>query len=191
MRDSSKPPTRPRSRTFVIWVLALVVAGASYGNDSAAERVARWRAALDVAEAAAVERRWAAAEAAVATVISEADTADRRGLLYVRAIDLLGDVRRGEGRGAEAATLYATAIPLWERVLGPGQPRIAVTLHNLGATRLELGDAGEAAVAFRRALSIFASTLGPESTEAQGTNRGLLLAERQAAAQRAATTGSE
>lgn len=191
MRDSSTPPTFPRRRTFVVCLLALFVAGASNGSESGAERVARWRAALDVAEVAAAERHWAAAEAALAAVIGEADTADRRGLLYVRAIDLLGDVRRGEGRAAEAAALYATALPLWERVLGPGQPRIAVTLHNLGAMRLELGEAGEAAVAFRRALSIFASTLGPESTQAQGTKRALRVAERRAADQRAETTGSE
>jgi len=122
-----------------------------------AERVQRWRSALDAAESARTADRPAEAKAIYRELLAEAD-ADAPpppAMLLARAVDGLADVERVAGSLAEAATLYERALPLWRRVLGPDQPRVATTLQNLAMVRLELGDTAQAAAALREALAIW------------------------------------
>jgi len=78
-------------------------------------------------------------------------------------------VHRLEGRPARAVDLYLRSIEIWESVLGPGQPRLATSLHNLGVTYLALDRPDEAAPLWRRALAIWETTLGPDSPQARNT----------------------
>ena len=109
-------------------------------------------------------------------------TADE-GLLYARALEGLGDVRRVQQRFAEAEELYARAVPIWERLLGPEQPRLAVTLHNLGTVRWELGRCEPARQALLRAETIWARQPSAEPSRAAATTAALeAVRERCAAA---------
>ena len=66
------------------------------------------------------------------------------------------------GRAAEAEPLYARALALKEKLLGPEHPDVAVTLNNLAVLLKALGRRDEAAEAYRRALAIFEATLEPQ-----------------------------
>ena len=77
----------------------------------------------------------------------------------------------GKPRPARAAELYLRSIELWEGLLGPRQPRLATSLHNLGAVYLALDRPDLARLHWRRALDIWEATLGPDSPEALNTRR--------------------
>ncbi len=70
---------------------------------------------------------------------------------------------------------YRRAASLWVELLGARQPRLAVTLHNLGATLLDDGQIAEARTMLERALAIWSAS--PSSTaEAENTRRLLARA---------------
>lgn len=105
-----------------------------------------------------------------------ADLALRLGepnLLRARAVDRLADLDRLEGRFDDAGARYERSAEMWRVLLGEQQPRLAVTLHNLGAVRLAQGRLDDADRAFRAALPIWESTLGADSAEAANTRTAL------------------
>lgn len=157
-------------------LVLIVVSGAVWGGEGRAQRVRELRA--DLARAEQLARQ----DAPRAEVVFRAalDEAEHHGstLLLARALDGLAAASRAAGRLDEAASLYTRVIPLWEELLGSQQPRLAVSLHNLGAVHLKRREPGRAAPLFRRALSIWTLALGPDSPQAANSRRALELAVR-------------
>jgi len=143
---------------------------------SSAERAARyaeWRARLDGADRATREGNWEDARASLASVLGEARELQDRSLLLARALDGMGAVSAHAGALADAAGYYDEAAALFSELLGPRQPRVAVTLNNLGSVYRELDRSSEARAAFQRALDIFEQSLGPECDGAVNARRAL------------------
>jgi tetratricopeptide (TPR) repeat protein len=138
-----------------------------------AELLDDWRSRLDSAEELASGGKADQAEALYLDLLDEAARAENEGLLVARAADGLADLYRMGGRHTEAAALYRRSAVMWERLLGPRQPRLAVTLHNLGTVCLELGLAEEAERHLVRALAIFEESYGVDSPQAENSRRAL------------------
>ena len=132
-----------------------------------------WRARLDAAEELSRQKQTEQAEALYRDLLDEAARRESEGLLVARAADGLADIYRIEGRSAEAAELYRRAAEMWERLLGPRQPRLAVTLHNLGTVCLKLGESTEAEQHLNRALAIWEESYGIDSPQAENSRRAL------------------
>ena len=140
-------------------------------GETRAELSARLSGLLDQAHEASTERRFDQAETLYRQVLDEVDSLASRSIQLARATDGLADVLRESGRLEEAEPLYVRAVGLWEVLLGPRQPRLAVSLHNLGVVRLELGRPAQAAPSLERALDIWSESYGPESVQARNTRR--------------------
>jgi tetratricopeptide (TPR) repeat protein len=132
-----------------------------------------WRATIGEAEELAGRDETDRAEALYRALLDEAEREQNEGLLVARAADGLADLYRKEGRHAEAAPLYRRSAAMWERLLGPSQPRLAVTLHNLGAVCLKLGEADEAERHLERVLAIWQESYGVDSPQAENSRRAL------------------
>jgi len=172
------------------WLLLGVPATAAGIPEASRERAARlhgWRAALAAAERARDAGRWGEAERIYSGLVREARDAGDEGLLTARAIDGLADTCRGAERLEEARRLYAESAVMWERLLGPDQPRLATTLHHLGLVEWRLKRRDEASRHLSRALAIFESALGRASPEARNTRR---LLDRVYEPAEAETTGT-
>lgn len=163
----------------LVWLLAPPAPAQHMPSSSKprAERHAAWRALLDAAERAMIARDWDAAESAFASVIDDARAADDGGLLLARALDGLASLRHATGRLQEAGELYRESAKLLERALGPGQPRLALTLHNLGVVYVEQERFDDAREPLERALLVFEKTIGADSPQAESTRHVLGVAE--------------
>jgi tetratricopeptide (TPR) repeat protein len=135
-----------------------------------------WRAKLDAAEELSREEKAEKAETIYRELLEEAAREKNEGLLVARAVDGLADLYRSEGRSEEAAELYRRSTAMLERLLGPRQPRLAVTLHNLGTVCLALGEPREAELYLQRALAIWEESYGAESPQAENSRRALRIA---------------
>ncbi|HXV77234.1 MAG TPA: tetratricopeptide repeat protein [Candidatus Polarisedimenticolaceae bacterium] len=142
-------------------------------SEEGAARQESWRLALERADRAVSERRWDEAERLFAAVVDESEAADVSGMMRARALDGLADLHQRASRHEQAARLYGEAATMWERLLGPSQPRLGLTLRNLGVCYVALGRADEARLAFERALAIFERAFGPSSAEVARTRRML------------------
>jgi len=140
---------------------------------SRAEMQDAWREQIRLAEKALRQERFDEAESAFRDLLEQAASADDEGLLVARAVDGLADICRDQGRFPEAAELYRRSASMWERLLGPSQPRLAVTFHNLGAVYLSMGDRQSAKSSFERALAIWTEVYGEESSQAENSKRAL------------------
>ena len=167
---------------FTLGIFAATALAIAYplppGSRDRAEQYELWRAAVDKGERAMAEGRWSEAEAAFVRVIEESRAIDDRGLLLARAVDRLGDLRRRDERWQDAERLYLEAAALWERHLGPMQPRLAITLHNLGVVYIGQERYEQARTTLLRALDIVENTLGPEADQAADTRLALQATER-------------
>jgi tetratricopeptide (TPR) repeat protein/predicted Ser/Thr protein kinase len=83
------------------------------------------------------------------------------------------------GRRVEAATVYARAIAITERALGPMHPRVGVLLNNFGGNRLQLGEYDAAAQLLERSLRIKEDSLGPDDLSVAFTCHWLASARRE------------
>lgn len=168
--------------TIMLAITASVVPAFGYpmppGSEERAERYALWRAEVEAGEQALTEARWIDAESAFVNVIEQSRAIDDTSMLFARALDGLGDLRRRDERWSDAEALYLEAAGLWEKFLGPNQPRVAITLHNLGVVRIGQGRYEAAQETLRRALAIIERTLGPDSAQAAETSLALAAAER-------------
>ncbi len=138
-----------------------------------AERYAAWRSMLEDADDALAEGRWEQAEKTLLAVIEQARALDSPNLVLARAVDRLGDLRRELGRFDEAERLYRESAQLWQAVLGASQPRLAVTLHNLGVVYVQLQRYDDARSSLERALEIVERSIGTRSDIARNTLRVL------------------
>jgi tetratricopeptide (TPR) repeat protein len=150
-------------------VLLLVVTVAAAGERGAALR--RLRGTLDEAQASLDSGQLEQAAALFRRARDESSTLGPVNLPLARATDGLADVYRRTGRLREAARMYRQSVGLWESLLGERQPRLATTLHNLGAVQLALERPDLAELSLQRALEIWEATLGPESEPALNTER--------------------
>jgi tetratricopeptide (TPR) repeat protein len=148
------------------------------GSEERAERYAQWRTEVEKGEQALAEGRWLEAESAFVNVIEQSRAIDDTSMLFARALDGLGDLRLRDESWSDAERLYLEAERLWKKYLGPDQPRVAITLHNLGVVRIGQGRYEEAQETLRRALSIIERTLGPDSAQAAETRLTLETATR-------------
>lgn len=166
-------PDRMGRSAVPLLLFALACAVPALGAASArGAKIARWTGDLDVADAALRAGDLDRAGDGYGRVLSEIPRDAGPALLLARGLDGLGDVERLRGNAAAAADSYRRAIVLWEEVLGPRQPRLAVTLHNLGAVLVAEGRLEEARAALERALSIWSAS--PASVELAENTRRLL-----------------
>jgi tetratricopeptide (TPR) repeat protein len=166
---------RAVARSLLLSLLAVGTLAAQYPPHSQ-RRAARhdaWREQLRLAEEAVRQERLDDAESAFRQVIDQAANAQNEGLAVARAVDGLADLCRDQGRLPEAAQLYERSASMWERLLGPLQPRLAVTYHNLGAVYLAMGEPRQAESRFLRALAIWEEAYGQDSAEAENSRRAL------------------
>jgi tetratricopeptide (TPR) repeat protein len=177
----SSRPNRPIAAglaihlSLVLALAALQVHARDYPSWSQ-ERAALlddWRARLDRAEELAEQDKDDQAADIYRELLDEAAREENEGLLVARAADGLADLYRAGGRHAEAAGLYRRSAAMWEQLLGPRQPRLAVTLHNLGTVCAELGEAEEAERHLERALAIWEESYGVDSQQAENSRRAL------------------
>ena len=148
------------------------------GSEERAERYALWRAEVEEGEHALAQERWPEAESAFLTVIDGSRAIEDTSMLLARALDGLGELRRREERWSDAERLYVEAAELWEKYLGPEQPRVAITLHNLGVVHIGQGRYEDARVTLGRALAILERALGPDTAQATATRMALEAAVR-------------
>lgn len=114
-----------------------------------------WRGRLESAEQARKSDDDERATELYSSILSEARTREETGLLVARAQDGLADLYREQHRFDLAAPLYERAVESWTRLLGPSQPRRAVSLHNLGVCYVELADWAAAERVLRDALVVW------------------------------------
>ena len=144
---------------------------AAVTGENRGDRFMRWRDTLQAADTAVVDGDFTTAETRYLEVIGDAEDPQRANVLLARALDGLADVRRSQERWPEAEALYLRSAEMWERLLGPDQPRLATTLHNLGVVYLRQGKTQDAETALQRALSLWETALGEGSIEAENTRR--------------------
>ena len=132
-----------------------------------AARMDAWRAMLDAADDARRSARPEEAEQIYTEIIDAAATFEKENLLVARALDGLADLCVAQGRLAEAQGHYRRAAGLWEKLLGPQQPRLATTLHNLAVVELELDQLEAARSHVLAALEIWGRSFGAQSAQAQ------------------------
>jgi len=166
-------------RTFVIVMLFAGLSSPPAEPSTVAEAEGRGadvkvvRSLLDEAESALADRRLDEAAALFRHAADVAQNRSNSNLPLARAVDGMADVNRLQRRFAEAEKLYLRSMEMWIVLLGENQPRLATTLHNLGAVYIELGRPAEAGPHLSRALAIWDATLGPDSPEATNTRRAL------------------
>jgi len=164
---------RTRTTLFCLAVAVTVAPTLATADSDRAELTRRLGADLHRAEAALRAGHTADAETLYREALDDARALGERSLPLARSADGLADTLRESGRLAEAEPLYAQAAELWESLLGPTQPRLAITLHNLGVVRARLGNPTAATAPLQRALEIWITSYGTDSSEAQNTRRAL------------------
>ena len=106
-------------------------------------------------------------------MVGRTSDAGRRGMMRARALDGLAQTRQRSKRFAGTESLLLESIELWSHLLGETQPRVAISLYNLGVTYAQLDRPAQARDAFERALSIFLGGLGEDSAEVVRTRQAL------------------
>lgn len=159
----------------VVLVLAAGISLAGIPRDSATRgaRMQNWKASIEFAREAQAQGAHAEAEKLYREVIRDAESSGDGRLLLARAVDGLGDLMLESGRLAEAIRSYQRSAELWEALLGGDQPRLAVTLHNLGRAYTAQNKPQLARPVLQRSLDIWETTYGPDSSEARNTRRAL------------------
>ena len=78
------------------------------------------------------------------------------------SVEALADFYHRVGRRQDAETQYLRSAKLWEELLGPDQPRIGITVHNLAVVYLEDCRVEEALPLIARVVGLWERTLGPD-----------------------------
>lgn len=169
------------SLALCLFAAQAAVAALPRASQPRAALMESWRTKIAAAEQAAEAERDAEAERLYREVLDESGASDDAGLLAARAVDGLADLCRKQERLEEAQELYRRAAGLWESLLGPGQPRLAITLHNLGVVETARGEFIAAEGHLQRALEIWEESYGTESEQARNTRRAQRLLQRRSA----------
>ena len=107
-----------------------------------------WNDAMKAAHRAWDESRYADAEQFVRTAVKEAENS-----------------YEAQDRSAEAALAIERSLAIWEKVLGPEDVRVAVTLSGLARIYAAEGKYAKAEPLLRRSLAILEKTRGPKALE--------------------------
>ncbi len=148
--------------------LALALSGGpadAADGPTARERWKAYEASMRAGDAARRTGDAARAESSYREAIEHSRAFGERNLRFGRAVEALADLYREAGRLDEAETRYVEAIAVWERLLGPGQPHVATSLHNLAVVHLERNEPARARPLLERAIAIWEATRGPDSLE--------------------------
>lgn len=163
-----------------LFAVSSALAALPRASQPRAARMELWRTKIAQAEQAAERQQDGEAEKLYREVLEQAAGDELSGLLAARAVDGLADLCRRQERLPEARELYRRSAGLWERLLGPSQPRLAVTLHNLGVVETNEGEFAAAEEHLRRALAIWEEVYGAESEQAENTRRAQRVLRRRA-----------
>ena len=152
-------------RCRLVLLAALVAApvlgaGLPRSSQPRADRMAGWRVMLEAADHALRSDRPEEAERIYRELMDAAAKIDDESLLVARAVDGMADLCRDSDRLPEALEYYRRAARMWERLLGPRQPRRATTLHNLAVVEMTLGELEAARGHLLEALSIWEESFG-------------------------------
>lgn len=177
--DAKHGGLRATSRWATTLLALLALGGVPTDAGSRGGTLERLRATLNEAERELDDGHLARAATLYRRAGEEASGLGGANLPLARALDGLADVHRLAGRPADAAELYVRSAAMWETLLGERQPRLAITLHNLGIVYLAQERGDLAAPYLRRALQIWEATLGPASPQALETGRALRRVEAQ------------
>jgi len=134
---------------------------------------AEWSAHTKAAMAAYARGDQLDAARSFAAALNEAQgfaESDRR---LASTISNLALLYANQGRHADAEALYARAVTLDEKALGPGHPDLAVTLNNIAGLYRAQGRYAEAEPLYRRSLAIMEKALGPNHTQTGTTLNNL------------------
>jgi tetratricopeptide (TPR) repeat protein len=131
----------------------------------------QWQSHLDAAALAEEEGRIDDAERSLLEALREVEKPDGARMDLAFTVEALADFYRRAGRPADAETNYLRATELWERLLGSGQPRVGIPLHNLAVVYLEDCRVDEALPLISRVVQLWGRTLGAEHPERLGAIR--------------------
>jgi tetratricopeptide (TPR) repeat protein len=146
------------------WLCASVLSTAIHAPARGADE-ATWQALVDASIVAESEGRVEDAEGLLIRARGEAERPGTAPMLLARSVESLGDFYHRSGRPEDAEPLLAQSIRLWEGILGPGQPRVGIPIHNLAVLYLEGCRVDQALPLIHRALSLWESTLGPRHAD--------------------------
>lgn len=167
---------RPESAGFALVARIAVVAAAVCGAVVATS----WSAAADDTDATPWHVTWKRTLDAGLASPPESDDAldtleralaisERHGngsLRHAISLDAVGRAHLAAGRAERAEIAFRTSLPMLRGFLGPGQPRVATTLHDLAVARWKLERRDEALEAVDEALAIWRATLGEDHVHA-------------------------
>ncbi|MDH3628575.1 MAG: tetratricopeptide repeat protein [Acidobacteriota bacterium] len=145
----------------------------SAASEQRAEAAIEWRATLVEANLALAGGAHDRAEGLLVKLLARPDAAHPSGLLRARASDELADLYRITDRPALAIPHYRNSIESLSRLLGPDQPRVAVSLHNLGVCQGRAGDRAGARKSLDAALEVWRRNDGEQSENYANTVRAL------------------
>jgi len=130
-----------------------------------------WQSHLDAAALAEEEGRIDDAERALLEALREVEKPGGTPMDRAFTVEALADLYLRAGRGEDAEGYYLRATELWERLLGPEQPRVGIPVHNLAVVYLGDCRVDEALPLIARVVGLWERTLGPEHPDRVGAIR--------------------
>ena len=170
-------------RTIVFLVALAAPAGMNTSAAPDDDWRGRWSDLLERAEIASSRGEVELAESRFREAVELAARHAPRTLRDVRSRDALAFFLLQSGRYAEAESMYEELLPEWRRLMGPGQPRVATCLNNLGVARFHLGRPEAALDPIREALDIWTRALGPDHPDTIRAERSLTVVAARAGRQ--------
>jgi len=116
--------------------------------------------AVDQAAALAAECSYADAEQILRAAMARLGTSGSESLEDASAAHQLAGILSATGRPSEAMTLYETALRIRRRLLEPGHPAVAATLHNLAVVCAGAGYSDRARSVWAEARAVIDVTDG-------------------------------
>ena len=143
----------------------------SAASKDRAEQARVWRNTLDESRRAVHAGASDRAEALLVELLQPPRAGDVPRMLQARANDELADLYRQTDRPQLAIPRYQQSILALKQLFGPGQPRVAVSLHNLGICHGRAGDPEAARRVLDEALELWRATSGADSANYANTLR--------------------
>jgi tetratricopeptide (TPR) repeat protein len=125
-------------------------------------RYGPWQAHMDAASLAESDGLLEDAERSLLEAIREAEKPGGSRMDLAVSVEALADFYHRADRRTDAEAQYLRSAKLWEELLGPDQPRIGITVHNLAVVYLEDCRVDEALPLIDRVLGLWERTLGPD-----------------------------
>ena len=142
------------------WVGVVLLVIASAGSGSNQDRFSEIRRLLTAAD-------YAAAESGARALVADLERTRPDSLDLAQSLDLLVQALVEGGKPADPAALPTAtrAVALKEKLAGPDDPAVAVSLANLGLVLRRQGKLDDARAAYERALNIREKAYGPDDPQ--------------------------